>query len=362
MNNILVANNAQKVMNLSAFSEKMFFGGNGHGIARYDVERYPIFGKVNETMRGFFWQPKEYDVSREKSDFEKKMTEQDRFVFTANLSRQILLDSVQGRAPAMVFLPHCTDPSLENCILTWGFMESIHSESYTHIIRAIYPDPSSVFESIPSIGPIADCATSISMAYDAMITNPNKENLYLALVAANALEAIRFYVSFACTFSFLERGLVEGSAKIVKAIARDEAQHLALTQHIIKLLPKDDPDFVQIMGDLREKAEAIFLEAAIQEKAWAKYLFSNGPIMGLSEEILCQYVDYLLARRSKAIGLSNLTHYRGSHPMQWVEKHFGSSNIQLAPQEVELSSYLANSVRNDIASADFGSLWKNGAK
>lgn len=346
------------VMKLTAHSEKMFFGDNGHGLARYDIERYPIFGKLNETMRGFFWLPQEFDVSRERASFNSpNFTEADQFVFTANLSRQTLLDSVQGRAPSLVFLPHCTDPGLENCILTWGFMESIHSESYTHIIRAIYPDPSSVFDNIPKIKQIADCATSISRAYDNMIKNPSKENLYLALVAANALEAIRFYVSFACTFNFCERKFLEGSAKIVRFIARDEAQHLALTQHIIKLLPKDDPEFVQIIGDLRPQAEQIFIEAAEQEKSWANYLFSNGPIIGLTEELLCQYVDYLFARRTKAIGLTNLSNYRGNNPLDWIDKHLGSSNVQQAPQESEISSYLANSVKNDINSANFKDIW-----
>lgn len=344
------------VIKLSARSDKMFFGDSGHGIARYDIERYPIFGKLNQTMKSFFWQPHEVSMSQEMSSF-AKMTEADQFVFTSNLSRQILLDSVQGRAPSLVFLPHCTDPSLENCILTWGFMESIHSESYTHIIRAIYPNPSEVFDKIPEIQPIADCASSIANAYNRFIETPTKENLYLALVAANALEAIRFYVSFACTFSFLERGLVEGSAKIVKLIARDEAQHLSLTQHIIKRLPDDDKEFTQIIGDLKGEAEKIFIEAAEQEKMWAHYLFKNGPILGLNEKVLCDYVDYLFARRAKAINLTTNTSYKGSHPLPWVEKHYGSSNVQVAPQEVEISSYLSGAIQNDVGSSDFAQSW-----
>lgn len=346
----------QPILNLTSQSDKMFFGESGHGIARYDIEKYPIFGKLNKTMRSFFWLPGEVDVSREKASFEK-MTDSDKFFFTYNLKRQILLDTVQGRAPSLVFLPYCTDPSLENCILTWGFMESIHSESYTHIIRAIYPDPSVIFDELPNIKPIADCASSITFAYDNLIREGSMENLYLALIAANALEAIRFYVSFACTFSFLERGLVEGSAKIIKLIARDEAQHLALTQHILKNLIKDDPRYAQIIGDLRPQAEQIFLEAVNQEKEWAHFLFKDGPVFGLSEKILSDYVDFLYIKRAKSIGLTAYTDFKGSHPIPWVEKHFGSSNIQLAPQEVELSSYLSNSVKNDLGDANLKDIW-----
>jgi ribonucleoside-diphosphate reductase beta chain len=346
------------VLNLTSQSDRMFFGSSGHGISRYDIVKHPILTKINTKMQGFFWRPNEVDMGQEKRSFDK-MTASEQFVFTSNLKRQILLDSVQGRAPGLVFLPHCTDPSLENCIITWGFFESIHSESYTHIIRAIYPDPSSVFDDLPQIKEIADCASAVTQAYDDFVNNPTKANLYLALVAANALEAVRFYVSFACTFSFLERGMVEGSAKIVKLIARDEAEHLAFTQHIIKLLPKDDPEFEQIIKDNEDKARQIFLSAAEQEKEWAKYLFKNGPILGLNIQMLCDYVDYLLARRMKAINLSHDTAYRGNHPLPWVEKHFTNTNSQVAPQEVEISSYLSASVINDINDFDLEENWKD---
>ncbi len=346
------------VLNLTSQADHLFFGKSGHGISRYDIVNHPIFTKVNTKMQGFFWRPNEVDMSQEKRSFDK-MTVSEQFVFTSNLKRQILLDSVQGRAPSLVFLPHCTDPSLENCILTWGFFESIHSESYTHIIRAIYPDPSVVFDDLPRIQEIADCATAVTNAYDDFVNNPTKANLYLALIAANALEAVRFYVSFACTFSFLERGMVEGSAKIVKLIARDEAEHLALTQHIIKLLPKDDPEFETIIKDNEEKARAIFIAAGEQEKAWANYLFKNGPVLGLNEKMLCDYVDYLLARRMKAVNLSSETSYKGNHPLPWVEKHFTNTNTQVAPQEVEISSYLSASITNDINDVDLESSWKH---
>lgn len=330
---------------LNSTYTNLFFGEGGAGLSRHDVARYPILDKLNEKMQSFFWRPVEIDMSQEKQSFEK-MSEAEQFVFTSNLRRQILLDSIQGRAPSLTFLPHCTDPQLEACIQTWSFFEQIHSQSYGHIIRAIYPDPQSVFEGIPKITEIADCASSISQAYDAFINTPDKKNLYLALIAANALEALRFYVSFACTFSFAERGLVEGSAKIVRFIARDEAQHLALVQHLLKLLPKDDPEFAQIIESSRAEAIAIFHEAASQEKAWIKYLFSQGSILGLNEKILTDYVDYLLPRRLSAAGF--LTPGKKDHPIPWVEKWYSSANVQVAPQEVEVASYLASSVINDL--------------
>lgn len=346
------------ILNLTSQSDKLFFGEAGHGISRYDTVKYNALYKLNTKMQNFFWRPNSKDMSQEKRSFDG-MTKSEQHVFTANLKRQILLDSVQGRSPSLVFLPYCTDPTLENCIITWGFFESIHSESYTHIIRAIYPDPSVIFDTLHEIREIADCAVSVTAAYDQFISNPTKKNLYLALIAANALESLRFYVSFACTFSLFERGLVVGSAEIVKEIARDEIEHVALTQHILKLLPKDDPEFVDIIADSKDEALNIFSEAAQQEKDWISYLFKDGPILGLNEKILSDYIDYLFLKRTKAVGLSSDHSYKGNHPIPWIEKHFTNVNTQVAPQETEIVSYLSSaSLNNNIAATDFDSLWK----
>lgn len=338
-----------KTISMTVSSDKLFFGESGHGVARYDKNRYPIFNKLNTQMQSYFWRPVEIDMSQERKDFES-MTEAEQFVFTSNLQRQIILDTVQGRAPATTFLPVCTDPAVENCILTWSFFESIHSESYTHIIRAVYPDPSVVFDNLPNVSEVVVCAKSISKAYDAMLESPSKENLWRALMAANALEGLRFFPSFAGTFSFGKRGKVEGSAKAVRFIARDESQHLALVHHILKVLPKDDPEFLEISQDLATECAGIFDEAAEQEYSWISYLFSKGSVIGLSEKILVDYVKYLLPKRKYAAGLtktrSNLT-----HPLPWIEAWLANRSVQYAPQEAERSSYLTGSVVDDLVSA-----------
>ncbi len=339
------------VINLVSNSSGLFFGNTGHSLARYDVVPYPALAKLDERMKSLFWRPQEIDMSQERASF-AKMTDADKHVFTSNLQRQILLDTIQGRSPSLAFLPHCCDPSLENCLLTWSFFESIHSESYTHIIRAIYPNPSAVFDQIPSIGEISECSQSIAKAYDSLIESPDPQTLYLALVAANALEALRFFVSFACTFSFAERGLVEGSAKAVRFIARDEAVHLALVQNIIKLLAKESETWNQVINDNRPAAIALFEEAAEQEIAWINYLFKEGSIIGLNPKILTQYVEYLLPRRKYAAGLT--THRSTTeHPIPWVERWFNSDNVQVAPQEVEVASYLTGMVVNDLGDSEF---------
>ena len=186
---------------------------------------------MTDKQLSFFWRPEEVDVSKDKKDFDN-LTEHERHIFTSNLKRQILLDSVQGRAPNLAFLPIASLPEVENWIETWSFSETIHSRSYTHIIRNVYPNPSAIFDSMLDVKEILECGNDIGKYYDALIQKPNKENLYMCMLSANALEGIRFYVSFACSWAFAELKKMEGNAKIIKFIARDENVHLAGTTTI----------------------------------------------------------------------------------------------------------------------------------
>jgi ribonucleoside-diphosphate reductase beta chain len=337
------------------------FFGETLNIARYDKQKYSIFEKLTDKQLGFFWRPEEVDISRDSKDF-KSLTDHEQHIFTSNLKRQILLDSVQGRAPAIAFLPICSLPELENWIVTWSFSETIHSRSYTHIIRNIYSNPSEVFDTIMDIDEISECAESISLYYDTLIDFNNspvakvgsyahKEALWMALNAVNALEGIRFYVSFACSWAFAELKKMEGNAKIIKFIARDENVHLASTQQLIKILPKDDADFAKIEKERAEKVKNLFQHVANQEKTWAKYLFKNGTMIGLNEELLSDYVDWITNKRLYAIGLS--TNRGASNPLPWTEKWISGGNVQVAPQETEITSYIVGGINKDITDNTF---------
>ena len=332
-------------------SQPCFFGESVN-IARYDKQRYPIFEKLTDKQLGFFWRPEEIDLSRDGKDF-KGLNEHEQHIFTSNLKRQILLDSVQGRAPSMAFLPICSLPELETWIQTWAFFETVHSRSYTHIIRNVYSDPSKVFDEMLDIQEIADCGADISKYYDELIhynnhevgTYEHKKKLWLCLNAVNALEGVRFYVSFACSWAFAEVKKMEGNAKIIKLIARDENVHLASTQQLLKILPKEDPDFERIQEETREDCIQMFYSVVEQEKQWAHYLFKNGSMIGLNEELLCQYVDHIAAKRMGAIGLNGKP---GANPLPWTMKWISGADVQVAPQETEITSYINGGVKKDV--------------
>ncbi len=355
--------------------EPMFFG-QPVNVARYDQQKYDIFEKLIEKQLSFFWRPEEVDVSRDRIDYQK-LPDHEKHIFISNLKYQTLLDSIQGRSPNVALLPLISIPELETWVETWAFSETIHSRSYTHIIRNIVNDPALVFDDIVTNEQILSRAKDISGYYDDLISMTSnwhqlgegthqvngktvtvdlrelKKQLYLCLMSVNALEAIRFYVSFACSFAFAERELMEGNAKIIKLIARDEALHLTGTQHMLNLLRsgEDDPEMAEIAQECRQQCYDLFVQAAEQEKEWAEYLFSGGSMIGLNKDILWQYIEYITNIRMNAVGL-DLPFRTRSNPIPWINAWLVSDNVQVAPQEVEVSSYLVGQIDSEVNADD----------
>jgi len=342
----------------------------GVGMQRYDTLKYRQFDKLTDKQLGFFWRPEEVDVLRDAKDF-KDLTLWEQHIFTSNLKRQILLDSVQGRSPSLGFLPLVGLPELETWIATWTFSETIHSRSYTHIIRNVYSDPAKIFDEMLEIDDIIHCANDITKYYDDLVAYSNwyqmlgegshlvngnsvdiseyelKKKLWLAIASVNVLEGIRFYVSFACSWAFAELKKMEGNAKIIKFIARDENVHLASTQQLLKILPQDDADYLRIRQETEAEMTDMFVTAVNQEKSWANYLFRDGSMIGLNEQLLCDYIEWIANKRMTAIGLHSIFK-GGSNPLPWTQKWIAGAEVQVAPQETEISSYVVGGTKQDV--------------
>lgn len=345
--------------------QNMFFGADMN-TQRYDTFRFPVFDKLNQTMLGYFWRPEEVSLQKDRADFQNFRPEQ-KHIFTANLKYQTLLDSVQGRGPCLAFLPYVSLPELEGCIVTWDFFETIHSRSYTHIMKNVYADPAEIFDTILDDEKIIARAASVTKHYDAFTTaaaafthrkegtmRDVKKQLYMAMMTVNILEGLRFYVSFACTFGFGELKMMEGSAKIISLIARDEAQHLALSTHVLKLWAqgKDDPEMAQIAKECEEDVYVLWRDCVAEEKDWAEYLFKDGSMIGLNTTLLNQYVEYIANRRLKALGLTAIFDQPvNTNPLPWTAHWLSSSGLQVAPQETENESYIIGGIKQDVNTA-----------
>jgi len=376
-------------------NRKSFLDGDV-GVQRYDDVKYRAFDKLTDKQLGFFWRPEEVDILRDAKDF-KELTDHEKHIFTSNLKRQILLDSVQGRSPNLAFLPLVSLPELETWIETWAFSETIHSRSYTHIIRNVYADPSKVFDELLDIQEIVDCADDITKHYDDLVrmagwynllgvgkhlvvsgkehdtskVNGNfsnvateinvdlyelKKKLWLTLMSVNILEGVRFYVSFACSWAFAELKKMEGNAKIIKFIARDENVHLGSTQQLLKLLPKEDKDFAKIANETLDECVQMFVSAVDQEKRWAEFLFKDGSMIGLNAQLLSQYIEWIANKRMIAIGIKSPFTVPAASPLPWTQKWISGAEVQVAPQETEISSYIIGGTKQDVEEDTFSGL------
>ena len=358
--------------------QPMFFG-KPLGVQRYDSFKYPVFDRLTTQMLGYFWRPEEVSLQKDRADYQSLRPEQ-KHIFTSNLKYQILLDSVQGRGPGMAFAPYCALPELEGAMNVWQFMEMIHSKSYTYIIKNVYPDPSEVFDTILNDERILDRANSVTRAYDEFINEAHqwdqsnlwkdgwedsqakdfalhelKRKLYRAVANVNILEGIRFYVSFACSFAFGELKLMEGSAKIISLISRDENQHLVLTQNIMKnWMNGDDPEMKQIAAEEKDNVISMFKNAVREEKEWAQYLFKDGSMIGLNDKLLGQYVEWIANKRMKALGLDPIYDQPlRNNPLPWTQHWISSKGLQVAPQETEVESYVVGGIKQDMKKNSF---------
>ena len=358
--------------------QPMFFG-KPLGIQRYDTYKYPVFDKLTTQMLGYFWRPEEVSLQKDRGDFQSLRPEQ-KHIYTSNLKYQTMLDSVQGRAPGMAFLPYCSLPELESAMTVWEFMEMIHSRSYTYIMKNVYSDPTEVFDTILKDERIIERSKSVTEAYDDFIGDAQswgtgcmwtpdakgapssqwclkdlKRKLYRAVANVNILEGIRFYVSFACSFAFGELKLMEGSAKIISLIARDENQHLVLTQNILNNWRKgDDPEMQEIVKEEEEWTYHMFDKCVNEEKKWAEYLFKDGSMIGLNDKLLYQYVEWIANKRLKSIGLNPVYDIPlKNNPLPWTQHWISSKGLQVAPQETEVESYVVGGIKQDVKKDTF---------
>ena len=358
--------------------QPMFFG-KPLGVQRYDSYKYPVFDRLTTQQLGYFWRPEEVSLQKDRGDYQTLRAEQ-KHIYTSNLKYQIMLDSVQGRAPGMAFLPYCSLPELEACMEVWGFMEMIHSRSYTYIIKNVYSNPTEVFDTIIKDERILERAKSVTESYDTFIRHAQewgsgcmwtdsgrgaptskwcmkdlKRQLYRAVANVNILEGIRFYVSFACSFAFGELKLMEGSAKIISLIARDENQHLVLTQTILNNWKKgDDPEMKEIMKEEEDWTYKMFDKCVNEEKKWADYLFKDGSMIGLNDKLLQQYVEWIANKRLKSIGLSPQYDIPArNNPLPWTQHWISSKGLQVAPQETEVESYVVGGIKQDVKKDTF---------
>jgi ribonucleoside-diphosphate reductase beta chain len=352
--------------------EPIFFG-SGKNLQRYDEMKYKYFYDLAEKMDENFWKPAEINLDQDVQDF-KELTPAEERIFTFNLKRQIVLDSIQGRSPIQTFGRVCTNSAFEVAMTRLQFQEVNHSDTYSYILRNVYSNPSEVFETILDDTIITKHTKKITDAYENFYDalnrwevlpdgDPNKPTLkemkkylWLALISWNILEGIRFFVSFACTFAFAENKKMTGNAQELKLIARDEILHLQMTQKLINILKTTEEEgFLEVIEESKDEVREMYYEAAMNEIEWAKYLFEEGSIIGLNAEILTKYMKYITNSRLRAIKEPKMFEEITQNPLPWMDQWLGQSKEEVLPQEVEITDYKIGAI-SDMAEEDWEDL------
>jgi ribonucleoside-diphosphate reductase beta chain len=333
---------------------KMFLDPAGPvTVQRFEEVKYPKLQKYEELARGFFWVPEEISLTKDKIDH-KESSDAVKHIFTSNLLRQTALDSIQGRAPFQVFGPVSSIPELEALALTWSFFEtSIHSKSYSHIIRNVYGVPKDEFNKIHDTAEISNMAASVGKYYEDLHQlncrkelgeeiplHDHKKAIWLALHASYALEALRFMVSFATSLAMVENKIYIGNGNIISLILQDELLHTEWTAWLINNVVKDDQDFANLVEECRDEVYAMYMEVIAEEKAWADYLFKLGPVIGLNAAILKDFVDHTAFIKLKDVGIKYEEEHPRASPIPWFNKHVNINKKQTALQENESTNYV----------------------
>ena len=352
------------------FTHEPMFLGTGKNTQRFDVLKYKFFDERNAKMQGFDWTFDEVRLTDDYIDFNTKMKPHEQFMYTRVLQKLIFLDSLQGRGILLTLGQICTLPELENAMLTWQYFEGAkHSKTYTENLKGVYNNPSEIFDESFEIPELMLLSKKISdpynIAYELIIEMQYKiiKNLTLTpefmtelkravlrlIITINILEGVRFYSGFATIWALNKsQGYVEGTSKNLKLICRDENVHLQLTQMIIKLLKKEEQEgFTKIYRDMEPEIAEMFRDCYEEECDWIDYIFSQGSILGLNAEISKHYIEYILNKRLRAIGLPIMFQGRSTNPIPWVEKYIEFSDNEVLPQETEIVNYISGGVNND---------------
>jgi len=357
---------------------RLFLGEDScnRNIQTYHDPKYPWILDFAEEMRAIGnWSKNEIDLSKEKKDFES-LDEAGKHIYESGLKFAITLDSCAGRAPLQLFNNGgiSNNPEWELYITNHQNNELLHSESYTEMVRALYNDVDNFIEGIIDDEHVQRRATSIlagfdwaTSVFDRMDANAAvlsysladskpfpevtermvKEAIYKSAVILNMFEGIRFFCTFVTNWSFSEQPekLMAGSSNVFKLIARDEMIHLDVFQRVIKMLNTDESEgFTDVAKDLEDEVYEMYATGYKEEMEWIEYLFSKGsPLIGMNEEILKQYMDYIFAIRLTNIGLDpkRLGLELGENPLPWVDNYLDSTNVKSAPQEIESVNYVA---------------------
>ncbi len=294
-------------------NDRKIFGGNPTGIFELNNIKYQWAYNLWEMMLNNTWFPKEVDMTRDTIDY-KNLTDMEKTAYDKALSQLIFMDSLQTNNLIDNVNPYITSPEINLILVRQSFEEALHSQSYAVMVDSISQNSAEIYELWRRDMMLKSKNDAIAAVYEELSKNPTEHNFLKACFANQILEGIYFYSGFTYIYTLARSGKMLGSAQMIRFIQRDEVTHLVLFQNMINTLKRERPDL--FTEQLKTEVYDMFKQAVELETAWGKYI-TQGQILGLTDQIVEQYIKYLADERLKAVGFETL--YNVSHPIKWVD-------------------------------------------
>jgi ribonucleoside-diphosphate reductase beta chain len=294
-------------------NERQVFGGNPTGIFELNNIKYQWAYNLWEMMLNNTWFPKEVDMTRDVNDY-KRLSTHEKSAYDKALSQLIFMDSLQTNNLIDNVNPYITAPEINLILVRQSFEEALHSQSYAVMVDTISQNTDEIYELWRTNEILANKNKSIAEKYNTLSEDVTETEFLLGCVANQILEGIYFYSGFAYIYTLARSGKMLGSAQMIRFIQRDEVTHLVLFQNIINTLKKEKPDL--FTEAVKQEIISMFKEAVQLEVNWGVHI-TDGQILGLTDDILEQYIQYLADDRLKAIGFDPI--YNVTNPISWVD-------------------------------------------
>jgi len=294
-------------------NDRKVFGGDPTGIFELNNIKYQWAYNLWEVMLNNTWFPKEVDMTRDVNDY-KNITTDEKAAYDKALSQLIFMDSLQTNNLIDNVNPYVTSSEINLILVRQSFEEALHSQSYAVMVDSISTNSEEIYDLWRTDMMLKTKNDAIFRTYDALSVNPTEHNFVKACFANQILEGIYFYSGFAYIYTLARSGKMLGSAQMIRFIQRDEVTHLVLFQNLINTLRKERPDL--FTEQLKAEVIAMFEEAVKLESDWGKYI-TQGQILGLTDDIVDQYIKYLADERLSAVGFDKL--YNVTNPIKWVD-------------------------------------------
>lgn len=251
-----------------------------------------------------FWTAEEIDLHQDVSDWEHKLTDDERYFIKHVLAFFAASDGIvnENLAENMVREVQYTEAKF-----FYGFqimMENIHSETYSLLIDTYIKDNKEKDYLLNAI----DHMACVKKKADWALRWIDKGSFAERLVSFAAVEGIFFSGSFCSIFWLKKRGLMPGLTFSNELISRDEGMHcdfacLLYNNHIVNKLSK-------------ETIHSIITDAVEIEKEFVTDAIPVN-LIGMNAELMCQYIEYVADRLLSSLG--NPKVYNVENPFPWMD-------------------------------------------